>query len=132
MHRNVSLSKAQGESAPNMDFVGRTTPEAHHLLQFAMLAFEDMAKLSRPEALTECLSDDAISRLIIALARTKQPAHLNRVLDALVGDRRPLPVQALVALTVEGLSFVTSWVPAALESARTRRDVPGVRKQIMK
>ncbi len=94
-------------------------------LQFAMLAFEDMAKLARPGAVTEHLTDDAISDLIFALARTNQPMHLIRVLETLVGDRRPLPANSLVALNVAGLSFVASWVPAALDSARTMQDIPG-------
>ena len=94
-------------------------------LQFAMLAFEDMAKLARPGAATEALADEAIADLLMALARTGQPLHLIRVLDALVADRRPLPMEALQAITVEGLSFVSAWVPAALQSARTQQDVPG-------
>ena len=94
-------------------------------LQYAMLAFEDMAKLSRPGAVTECLSDDAITELVFALARTGRPEHLIRVLGALVDDGRPLPVQTLVPINVEGLSFVTSWVPAALENARTLQEVEG-------
>ena len=95
------------------------------VLQFAMLAFEDMAKLARPGAVTECLSDEAITELVFALARTLQPKHLIRVLGALVEDGRPLPVQTLVPINVEGLSFVTSWVPAALENARTLQEVEG-------
>ena len=94
-------------------------------LQFAMLAFEDMAKLARPGAVTEHLTDDAISDLIFALARTNQPIHLIRVLETLVGDRRPLPANSLVALGVAGLSFVASWVPPALDSKRTMQDIPG-------
>lgn len=97
------------------------------VLQFAMLAFEDMAKLARPGAVTECLSDDAITELVFALARTKQPKHLIRVLEVLVEDRRPLPIQTLVAISMDGLSFVTSWVPAALENARTLQHVEGKR-----
>ena len=93
--------------------------------QFAMLAFEDMAKLARPGAVTEALADEAIADLLMALARTGQPVQLIRVLDALVADVRPLPMEALQALTVEGLSFVSAWVPAALQSARTQQDVPG-------
>ena len=98
------------------------------LLQFAMLAFEDMAKLARPGAVTECLADDAVTDLIMALAREARPLHLLRVLEALVGDRRPLAAQALVALTIEGLSFVASWLPAALQSARTLQEVPGAQE----
>ncbi len=94
-------------------------------LQFAMLAFEDMAKLARPRAVTEALADEAIADLLMALARTGQPLQLIRVLDALVADVRPLPMEALQAITVEGLSFVSAWVPAALQSARTQQDVPG-------
>ena len=95
-------------------------------LQFAMLAFEDMAKLARPRAVTEALADEAIADLLMALARTGQPLHLIRVLNALVADVRPLPMEALQAITVEGLSFVSAWVPAALQSARTQQHVPGV------
>ena len=94
-------------------------------LQFAMLAFEDMAKLARPRAVTEALADEAIADLLMALARTGQPLQVIRVLDALVADVRPLPMEALQAITVEGLSFVSAWVPAALQSARTQQDVPG-------
>ena len=90
-----------------------------------MLAFEDMAKLARPRAVTEALADEAIADLLMALARTGQPLQLIRVLDALVADVRPLPMEALQAITVEGLSFVSAWVPAALQSARTQQDVPG-------
>jgi hypothetical protein len=74
---------------------------------------------------TECLSDDVVTDLIMVLAREARPLHLLRVLEALVADRRPLPEQALVALTVEGLSFVASWLPAALQSARILQEVPG-------
>ena len=93
--------------------------------QFAMLAFEDMVKLARPGAVTECLSEEAITELVFALARTNQPKHLIRVLETLVEDRRPLPIQTLVPINVDGLSFVTSWVPAALENARTLQEVEG-------
>ena len=109
--------------------LGRTwTHGTGVLLQFAMLAFEDMAKLARPGAVTECLSDDALTDLIMVLAREARPLHLLRVLEALIADRRPLPEQALVALTVEGLSFVASWLPAALQSARVLQEVPGTQE----
>ena len=90
-----------------------------------MLAFEDMVKLARPGAVTECLSDEAITELVFALARTNQPKHLIRVLSTLVEDLRPLPIETLVPINVDGLSFVTSWVPAALENARTLQEVEG-------
>ena len=96
-------------------------------VQFAMLAFEDMVKLARPGAVTECLSDEAITELVFALARTNQPKHLIRVLGVLVEDGRPLPIQTLVPINMDGLSFVTSWVPAALENARTLQEVEGER-----
>jgi hypothetical protein len=95
-------------------------------VQFAMLAFEDMAKLARPGTVTELLSDSALMRLFTVLARVQRPADLLRVLTAVHGDKRPLPPDALVPIVSGGGSFITSWLPAALESARTLQEVHGV------
>ena len=96
-------------------------------LQFAMLAFEDMAKLARPGTVTECLPDEALSRLLVTLARENRPGDILRVLTAMQGDWRPLPAEALLPLGLAGSSFLTSWVPAALDSARSMRNVKGTR-----
>lgn len=96
------------------------------LLQFAMLAFEDMAKLARPGAVTEFLPDSVIADLFMTLARLRKPGEILRVLSAVHGDRRPLPPQALAPIGTAGSSFITSWVPAALDSARTLRKVEGL------
>ena len=42
------------------------------------------------------------------------------------GDLRPVPLAALLPLGTAGASFLTSWLPAALDSARTMRQVEGV------
>ena len=90
-----------------------------------MLAFEDMAKLARPGTVTECLPDEALSRLLVTLARENRPGEILRVLTAMQGDWRPLPAAALMPLGLAGSSFLTSWVPAALDSARSMRNVKG-------
>ena len=51
--------------------------------QFAMLAFEDMAKLARPSTVTEWLEDDAVTRLLLSLSAETRPADVLRVLTAM-------------------------------------------------
>lgn len=97
------------------------------LPQFAMLAFEDMAKLARPGTVTECLPDEALSRLLVTLARENRPGDILRVLQCMQSDWRPLPAAAVTPLGLAGSSFLTSWVPAALDSARSMRNVKGTR-----
>lgn len=90
-----------------------------------MLAFEDMAKLARPGAVVDCLSDAALTTLLTTLALVNRPADLLRVLRAMQGDGRPVPLEAVTPLGTAGACFLTSWLPAALDSAKTMRQVQG-------
>ena len=94
-------------------------------LQFAMMAFEDMVKLSSPGTATEYLSNRVLVDLLESLARDNQPADIVRVLTVAQDDRRLLPEGATQPIGSAGGSFVTSWVPAALDSARSMRSIEG-------
>lgn len=97
-----------------------------HWAQFAMMAFEDMVKLSAPGKATEYLSDGVLMELLVSLARENKPGDILRVLTVAQEDRRQLPLIAMQPLGIAGGSFVTSWVPAALDSARSMRSIEGV------
>jgi hypothetical protein len=94
-------------------------------LQFAMMAFEDMVKLSLPGSATTYLSDAVLMDLLVSLARDNQPADIVRVLTVAQEDRRQLPEGAMQPIGSAGGSFVTSWLPAALDSARSMRTIEG-------
>ncbi|CAL8467194.1 g6730 [Coccomyxa elongata] len=104
-----------------------------HLLEcnteFAMMAFEDMVKLSAPGKATEYLSNGVLMELLVALARENKPGDILRVLTVAQEDCRQLPLSAMQPLGIAGGTFVTSWVPAALDSARSMRSIEGLTKK---
>lgn len=90
-----------------------------------MMAFEDMVKLSAPGKATEYLSNGVLMELLVALALENKPGDILRVLTVAQEDRRQLPLSAMQPLGIAGGTFVTSWVPAALDSARSMRSIEG-------
>ncbi len=94
-------------------------------VQFAMLAFEDMVKLARPGTALALLPDGVFVKLLVSLARENRPADIVRVLTVAQDDSRLLPIEALQPIGSGDGTFITSWVPAALDSARSMRVVDG-------
>ncbi len=89
------------------------------------MAFEDMVKLSLPGTATQYLSDGVFMHLLMSLARDNQPADILRVLTVAQEDSRQLPDDAMQPIGSAGGSFISSWLPAALDSARSMRSVEG-------